>query len=128
MSKVLSWSRPHFDEVIETDAVAEVFYLVVGPRPEQPLKLSRARHHLDRIEEELVITTVTREEDPAWFDAWFHGPVGHGIEGLFGNAEELRAAREIPVVRGKFAERGSLDYLRNTIGVVSAIADTPGTL
>jgi hypothetical protein len=128
MSEVVDWSRPHFDELVESDAVAEVFYVVVGPRPDQPLKLSRARHHLDRIEPELVINTVKREEDPAWFDAWFHAPVGRGIEGLFANAEELRNSREMTVVRGKFAERASLDYLRNTIGVVSAIADTPGTL
>src|SRR3982750_2804412 len=111
MSEVVDWSRPHLDPLVELgELVAEVFYLVVGPPPEQPLKLNRARHHLDRIETELVINTVTREEDPAWFDAWFHGPVGHGIEGLFANAEELRSAREMTVVRGKFKERASLDY------------------
>lgn len=128
MSEVAPWSRPHLDPLRELDGAAELFYLVVGPAPEQPLKVSRARHHLDKIEPELEIRTVRRDDDPAWFVAWFHGPLGHGIDGLFANPDELRGAPEMTIVRGTFTERPSLDYLRNSIGVVSAIADTPGTL
>ena len=131
MSDVPDWPRPHFDPLGDRPAGvrAELFYLVVGPAPAQPLQVSRRRHHLDRIEPGLVISTHRRADDAAWFDAWFHGPLGREIDGLFANPDEVRSAQTLTVVRGTFAgEAKDLNYLRNTLGVVSAIADTPGTL
>jgi hypothetical protein len=125
------WPRPNHDPlaVAATGAPAELFYLVVGPPPPQPLQVSRRRHHLDRIETALTVTTHHRAEDPPWFDAWFHGPLGREIDGLFIDPDAVRAAQTLTVVRGQFpADAPDLNYLRNTLGVVSAIADTPGAV
>jgi hypothetical protein len=129
MSELIDWPRAQFDPLTEPSGCeAEVFYLIVGPAPAQPLSVSRRRHHLDRIEPALNVSVHRRAEDPAWFDAWFHGPLGSAIDGLFSNADELRASQTLTIVRGKFPDSPDLNYLRNTVGVVSAIADTPGTL
>jgi hypothetical protein len=129
MSDLLDWPRLQFDALAESaDHEAEVFYLIVGPAPQQPLAVSRRRHHLDRLEPALDISVHRRTEDPAWFDAWFHGPLGSAIGGLFSNPDEVRGAQTLTIVRGKFPDSADLNYLRNTVGVVSAIADTPGTL
>ena len=130
MSEVADWPRPHADPLREPSPAdrAELFYVIVGPPPVQPLQVSRARHHLDRLEPALTISTHRREEDPEWFDGWFHGPLGWQIDGMFARPDELRNAPSLTVVRGTFPDAPDLNYLRNTIGVVSAIADTPGTL
>lgn len=130
MGDLVDWPRPHLDPLREPSPAdrADLFYVVVGPPPVQPLPLSRQRHHVDRLESELTISTHRREEDPEWFDGWFHGPLGWQIDGLFANPDELRGSPSLTVVRGTFPDGPDLNYLRNTIGVVSAIADTPGTL
>jgi len=129
MSDLLDWPRPQFDPSAEPSGrEAEVFYLIVGPPPAQPLAVSRHRHHLDRIERALNVSVHQRADDPPWFDAWFHGPLGSSIDGLFSNPDEVRGAQMLTIVRGKFPDSPDLNYLRNAVGVVSAIADTPGTL
>jgi hypothetical protein len=130
MSDLADWPRPLSDPLADPSSAAraELFYVVVGPPPVQPLQVSRRRHHLDRLEPDLTISTHRRADDPAWFDAWFNGPLGWQIDGLFANPDELRAAPSLTVVRGTFPDAPDLNYLRNTLGVVSAIADTPGTL
>lgn len=130
MSDLPDWPRPNADPLREASggARAELFYVVVGPPPGQPLPLSRKRHHVDRLEPALTVSTHLREEDPAWFDGWFNGPLGWQIDGMFANPDEVRGAASLTVVRGTFPDSPDLNYLRNTVGVVSAIADTPGTL
>lgn len=114
------WPRPHFEP---SGSVASVFYLVVGPPPES-LNIKRARHHVDRIEENLIVSRHTRAQDPAWFDAWFNSPAAFDLDAVFGAAAaDVRAADQLSVVRGDFPDPPTLGYLRNTIGVVSAIAD-----
>jgi hypothetical protein len=129
MSDLPDWPRPHQDPLADPEArSAELLYLVVGPPPAQPLQVSRKRHHLDHLEPSLTISTHRREDDPAWFDGWFHGPLGYQIDGLFAHPDQIRSAPALTIVRGTFPDAPDLNYLRNTLGVVSAIADTPGTL
>jgi hypothetical protein len=129
MSDLIDWPRPHYDPLTQpAPDAAELFYLVVGPPPPQPLPVSRKRHHLDHLETNLKITTHRRADDPPWFDGWFAEPLGRQIDGLFANPDEIRSATSLTIVRGQFPDAPDLNYLRNTAGVVSAIADTPGTL
>jgi hypothetical protein len=131
MPELPNWPRPHHDPFADPDdaAEAELFYLIVGPPPPQPIPVSQSRHHLDRIEPTLTVTTHHRKDDPAWFDAWLTGPLGREIDGLFADPAEVRSAPTLTIVRGTFpGDPEDLSYLRNTLGVVSAIADTPGTL
>ncbi|HEX8521079.1 MAG TPA: hypothetical protein VF669_02405 [Tepidisphaeraceae bacterium] len=119
------WTRPYFKP---SAAQAELFFLVVGPQPGQPLAISRRRHHVAAMPAEVQVSTHARSEDAAWFEGWFAEPLGNEIDPLFLNPEEVRGADHLTIVRGTFEDQPDLDYLRNTIGIVSAIADTPATL
>lgn len=114
------WARPHWTP---SRRQAQLFYLVVGPPPVEPA-LSRSRHHVDAIEPELDVRAHRREDAPEWFAGWFDGPIATSLDGVFGPAAgDVRAAGALTTVRGVFDDRDSLDYVRNTIGVVSAIAE-----
>ena len=119
------WPRPLYEA---SGRAAELMYVIVGPPPEPPLKISRQRHHVDRVEPQIVVSHHKRAEDPAWFEGWFAPPLGAEIDGLFARPEEIRSAGELTIVHGRFEDPPNLNYLRNTVGIVSAIADTPGTL
>jgi hypothetical protein len=119
------WPRNYF---AASPRQAELFYLVIGPPPPQSLQISAKRHHLSRVEPEVVVSMHRKEDAPDWFQGWFADPLGAELEGLFLTPDEVRAATHLTTVRGTFADPPDLNYLRNTIGLVSAIADTPGTL
>jgi hypothetical protein len=116
------WPRPHYDP---SPQGPELFYLIVGEQPEgSTLQLSRGRHHIDRIEESIRISKHRRSDDPAWFDAWFSGHLGAYLDqALREDSEPVRRSNQLTVVRGSFPDQPSLGYLRNTLGVVSAVAD-----
>jgi hypothetical protein len=66
-----------------------------------------------------------RDADPAWFDAWLSSAIGTEIPLVFGRdgAPAVYDAKHVTAVRGVFEDPDSLAYLRNTIGVVSAVAE-----
>ena len=119
---VPDWPRPHYEP---SPQGPELFYLVVGEQPEgSTLQLSRARHHVDRIEDAIQISKHSRRDDPAWFDAWFSGTLGGYLDEAFReDSEPVRRCHQLTVVRGSFPDQPSLAYLRNTVGVVSAVAE-----
>jgi hypothetical protein len=117
---VPDWPRPSFEP---SGRAAELMYLIVGPPPAGGLQISRKRHHVDRLEPALQISTHRRADDPAWFEGWFAPPLGGEIDMLFADPEAIRSADQLSVVRGTFGDPADLNYLRNTIGVVSAIAE-----
>src|SRR5438477_2621957 len=117
---VPDWPRPHYRP---SASKASLFYLVFGEPPAH-LNVKRARHHVDELPPQLTVSIHGRGDDAAWFDGWLSPPVGLEIPHVFGDdaAAVYRAAR-VAAVRAEFSDPGSLGYLRNTVGVVSAIAE-----
>lgn len=117
---VPEWPRPHFTP---SPSKASLFYLVFGEVPAD-LNVSRARHHVDQLPAEVTVSIHTRGDDPAWFDGWLSAPVGLEIPSVFGDdADAVRAACRVAAVRAEFQDPDSLAYLRNAVGIVSAIAE-----
>src|SRR5262249_25441485 len=119
------WSRPHWKP---TGRAASLFYFVPGPPPEGGLKLSRSRHHIEGFPEQLQISAHQRADAPDWFAGFFARPgLGSEVDEVFGErAEEVRAAEQGLLVRGEFPDPADLGYLRDTVGVVSALLDQGG--
>ena len=117
---VPDWPRPHFEP---SGNAAELMYVIVGPPPAGGLSVSRRRHHVSRLEPALKVTSHKRADDPAWFEGWFAPPLGGEIDMLFLDPDEVRSADQLTLVRGTFDDPADLNYLRNTVGLVSAIAD-----
>ena len=114
------WPRPHHKP---SPSKASLFYLVFGDVPAD-LNVSRARHHVDQLPPELAVSIHARSDDPAWFDGWLSPPVGVEIAHVFGaDADAVRATCRVAAVRAEFDDPPTLAYLRNAVGVVSAIAE-----
>ena len=114
------WPRPHFKP---SGATASLFYLVFGEPPAH-LNVKRARHHVDELHPELQVSIHARGDDPAWFDGWLSNPLGAEIPRVFGDmASRVYTAGRVAAVRAEFDDPPSLAYLRNTVGVVSAISE-----
>jgi hypothetical protein len=117
---VPDWPRPHYQP---SGSRASLFYLVFGEPPAH-LNVKRARHHVDELPPQLQVSIHARGDDPAWFDGWFSPPVGLEIPLVFGaGADTVYRAPRVAAVRADFADPASLGYLRNSVGVVSAIAE-----
>jgi hypothetical protein len=117
---ISDWPRPHFEA---SGRAAELMYLIVGPPPAGELQVSRKRQHVDHIPAELQVSSHKRSDDPAWFEGWFSPPLGAEIDVHFLEPDRVRGADHLTIVRGTFPDPADLNYLRNTVGVVSAIAD-----
>jgi hypothetical protein len=119
------WSRPLFKP---NGRQALLFYFIPGQAPTDGLNLSKSRHHVDDFPQELEVTAQTRADAPEWFASFFARPgLGADLDQVFGaEAATVSAAALGTVVRGTFAEVSSLDYLRNSVGVVSAVVDQGG--
>ena len=116
----MSWSR---DKWQERNQKAKLCYVVIGVPHRGGLKVKKSRHHIDRLESELEVTLHNRYEDENWFKGWFDFP-GADLDGTFGEAAPLiRDSDQLTIVRGEFSDRSTFNYLRNSLGVVSAIVD-----
>lgn len=117
---VPDWPRPRYKP---SDSKASLFYLVFGDVPEH-LNVKRARHHVDDLPPQLQVSIHSRSGDPAWFDAWLSKPLGVDIARVFGDeADAVFRAQRVAAVRADFDDPPTLAYLRNTVGVVSAISE-----
>ena len=118
------WIRTHYQP--SPSSRPSLFYLVFGEPPaSDALSIKRARHHVDAIQPELQVSRHPRLSDPAWFDGWLSSAIGMELPHVFGpeRARDVFDAPHVTAVRGEFTDQDSLAYLRNTVGVVSAVAE-----
>jgi len=119
------WERPGWEL---TGRAARLFYFVPGPSPSGGLRLSRSRHHVEGFPDALRVTAHSRDEKPDWFAGFFARPgLGFGMEEAFGDeAAAIAAIDEGTVLRGEFDDPRDLGYLRDSVGVVSAVLEQGG--
>jgi hypothetical protein len=121
------WSRPHWQP---SGRAASLLYFVPGEAPER-LRPSASRHHIDRggaWQEVLQVSAWLRGEAPGLFASFFDpAGVGHDIDARFGaRASALRAAEQGTILQADFPDPATLDYLRDTAGMVSAALEQGG--
>ncbi len=119
------WSRPYWKP---TGGSASLFYFVPGEPPKEGLNLSRSRHRVEGFPQGLNVSAHERDADPEWFMRFFARPgLGFGIdEALAERADEVRGVARGTVLRGEFPDPPDLGYLRDGVGVVSALLDQGG--
>src|SRR4051794_33549888 len=116
------WSRPCWQP---TGRPASLFYVVPGRLAAAGLQLSRSRHH---IPPGLQVSAHKRSDNPAWLDGFFGKPgLGSDLGKVFGpRADKLRAVRRCVIAKGEFPDPSDLAYLRDSLGIVSAVLDQGG--
>jgi hypothetical protein len=119
------WSRPFWKP---TGRPASLFYFIPGEPPQGGLQLSRSRHHVEGFPDGLDVSSHKRSDAPDWFAGFFARPgLGFELDEVFGDqASKVRGAETGMVVRGEFPDPPDLDYLRDSVGVISALLDQGG--
>ncbi len=117
------WPRPYFSR---GDAQAMVLFFVFGAFPEK-LELNAARYGSAGLPKGVEMHRFAKSMLAHWD--------GHPLRGALGELlrsddpevfKSARAANECIMLRGELADPDSLDYLRDTLGVVAALLDAGG--
>jgi hypothetical protein len=118
----MPWERAHY---VAGGGDALLHYVVPGAKLEV-LKVSRSRHRVSGVPEELGVVSCSARE--AGLAAAVSEPVLAGaLDAALGpGAEAVRRAESAVVVRGAFRDPPALGYLRDTLGVLAALLDAGG--
>lgn len=125
MIEAAPWTRPYF---WRSDARAMLLYFVFGEFPEE-LKLDIGRHGSTGLPAGVTMHRFDKHTLAHW--------EGHPLRGALGEVlrsddletyKTARAAPECIMLRGELNDPESLDYLRDTLGVVGALLDVGGTV
>ncbi|HXS73272.1 MAG TPA: hypothetical protein VN725_04450 [Rhodanobacteraceae bacterium] len=117
------WPRPHFSR---GEDKAMLLYFVFGAFP-QKLKLDGARFGSAGLPRGVELHRFDKGTLAHWD--------GHPLRGALGELlreddphtfKAARSAHECVMLRGELEDQPSLDYLRDTLGVIGALLDTGG--
>ncbi len=114
-----SWERIHFEP---GGAPPMVFYAAFGEFGDA-LPLTR-EYRSDGLPEGVEITTYEREESPDVFESFLDGHFGRFLAAQLPDQEAaVRDAPECMVLIGGIHQADTLDYLRDTVGLLTCALD-----
>jgi hypothetical protein len=115
------WERPRFES---GGGDAFVFYIVFGTSADE-LELSTSKYRTRGLPEGVQAWN----ENPRRYDDLLGGYIGRVLDNELPEAvASVRRSSKCVVVKGQVADPSTLDYLRDTIGVVTALLDRGGAL
>jgi len=117
------WSRPHWSR---DEAKAMLLYFVFGEFPGE-LRLDLSAHGSKGLPPGVEMHRVPKALLAHWEGHPLRGALGGALrEGNPDAFETARAANECLMLRGELPDPESLGYLRDTLGVISALLDAGG--
>ena len=118
------WTRPHWSR---DEAKAMLVYFVFGTFAAEP-KLDLTAHGSHGLPQGVEILRIPKDRLAHWQGHPLRGALGEILrEGNSHAFEVARKAPECAMLRGELADSDSLAYLRDTLGVASALLDAGGT-
>lgn len=117
------WSRPHWSR---DEARAMLLYFVFGEFAAEP-KLDLTAHGSHGLPQGVEILRIPKDRLAQWDGHPLRGALGGILRD--GNPDAFDAARKAPeclMLRGELADADSLAYLRDTLGVVTALLEAGG--
>lgn len=116
-SELATWPRPHYQP---GGARPFLFYKLHGDFTDVP-PVSRGAYRTRGLPDGLETFRVGRADDPELTALGVDDALGEAVEPSLRAA--IRAAPHVMLVRGEPAADATLDYLRDTIGVLTALLD-----
>jgi len=117
------WSRPHWTR---DEAKAMLLYFVFGAFAAGP-QLDLSAHDSHGLPQGVEVMRIPKDRLPHWEGHPLRGALGEILRE--GNPAAFAAARKAPeclMLRGELADSDSLAYLRDTLGVVTALLGAGG--
>lgn len=100
-----------------------LFYVVFGVSGDE-LEVSRTKHNVDGMPEGLDIISLARPDHSDYIDGLIGGGIGEHLKKADSDLyEACRACDKVVIMRGEIADDGTLDYMRNLIGICEAFID-----
>lgn len=123
MSTNADWTRPHWSR---DEARAMLVYFVFG-RFAGELRLDLSAHGSAGLPRGVEMHRLSKAQLASWDGHPLRGALGEILrDGNPDAFEAARAANECLMLRGELPDPGSLDYLRDTLGVIAALLDAGG--
>lgn len=120
-----TWERIYFEKPYDKPFL---FYAIFGTDNMDRLTVSKSRHNIDGKPEELKIINYSKSNGEAqkkyieeFYDDWFGHFLKKKNEELY---RKVANCNNITVVTGEFDDNSTLNYLKNTVGIVQAITET----
>ena len=117
MSALASWPRPLYRP---GGGKPFVFFKLHGDFATMP-PVSRAQHRCAGVPAGVELYVVSRQSDPAFFDFGLTGVLARDLDAA--QREALQAAPHALVIRGEVEDDRTLDYLRDVVGLCTAMLD-----
>lgn len=118
-----AWPRPYWQPSDET----LVLHFYVFGRFAEDLAIPAARYASRGLPEGMALQRFSHNALRGWEGYPLKGALGEVLKEDAPDAfDRARAAPDVLVVRGELADRDSLDYLRDTMGVLAGLLDVGG--
>jgi len=117
------WARPHYEA---GGGSAFLFYVVYG-NIDHTVPLSATKYHVEEIPPDLEVMTY---ESPEHVDTLHRFQKGYLWEDLTKNhpsfSAQIASQTSCTILRGELGDRPTLDYLRDTVGLITHMLDHGG--
>ena len=120
-----TWQRIYFTEPYKSP---HIFYALFGTDNINELSVSKSRHNVDIIPDELEIKNCCKTENQDqkdYIEQFYAGFLGEILKEKDATLyEKVINCNNVVVIKGEFPDSATLDYLRNTVGIIQAINET----
>lgn len=119
----MGYERPYYEDI---NYHPFLFYVIFGADKEH-LSISRERHGVDEFPDGLDFSFLEKPENEEYMNAMLGGALGELLERNYVSLYEMiRKTDQWAVIRGEVQNDSDLNYMRNTIGFVQALAENSG--
>ena len=117
----MGYERPYY---VDINYHPLIYYVIFGVKDEE-LKISRERHFVEEVPEDITISMLTRESDDEYMEALLEGAIGSILQEdkpeLY---DQIMTSDTWALISGEVAQDADLSYMKNLIGIVQAFVET----
>ena len=119
------WKRVYFDGCYMKPYL---FFVLFGTDKMDNLVVSKSKHNIDGMPDELKIINYSKSKNEeqkkyieSFYDEYFGSSLKEKSRALY---EKVINCNSITIIKGEFDDTDSLNYLKNSIGIMQAVIET----
>ncbi|GHT31110.1 hypothetical protein FACS189434_00270 [Bacteroidia bacterium] len=117
-----TWKRAYFQQPYKKPFL---FYVIFGTSKMDTLSVSRNKHNIDGMPDELELINYNKTKDKDYIEGLYADYFGTLLKEKSADLyKKVKNCENITIVKGEFEDNETFDYLKNTIGIMQAIIET----